>query len=194
MEKNLSYYLDLRYPVLITEAEENGTYYVEAEIPELPGCGAQGLNQIEALKRLAEAKRLWIAARLKRNLPIPEPVSEEDYSGKFLLRITPDLHKKLALGAKNESLSLNQFIRKIVENALTLERVLEKVERLEQEIVGLHMTIALRNESTQTAYGSISALGGIVQYTKASVNEYKSQTPLHLDLGEQFKKALLEGA
>lgn len=176
MKKNLSYYLALRYPILITEAEENGKSYLEAEIPELPGCGAQETTINEALEQLTVAKKLWIKARLKRNLPVPEPVSEEDYSGKFLLRIPPDLHKKLALGARNESLSLNQYIRKIVENALTLGHVMEKMERLEQEIKQLRGTIEFPNERTLTAYGSIYSWGMSAIRPRANVNEYPPQT------------------
>lgn len=134
MKKDLSYYLKLNYPILITKDEENGKLFYEAEIPDLPGCGAYGKTKNEALKRLEEAKELWITARLKRNLPIPEPISMDDFSGRYLLRIPPRLHMHLTQNAKKEEMSLNQYLRKILEEALSFEDILERIEMIEQEV------------------------------------------------------------
>lgn len=141
MKQDLEYYLGLKYPVLLTEGEDNGEPYVEAEIPELPGCGSYGKNRREALDRLEEAKKGWIEARLKRGLSIPEPVSEEDFSGRFLLRITPDMHRKLVAGAKRKNLSLNQYVRKALEDSVSLESILEKLNGLEQKLNDLDKAI-----------------------------------------------------
>jgi antitoxin HicB len=145
MKRDLKYYLRLKYPILLTESEDNGVPYIEAEIPELPGCGSYGVSRTEALERLNKAKRNWIKARLKRNLPIPEPVSEEDFSGKFLLRITPELHRLLAKGARDECLSLNQYIRKILETNVVIDTVLEKMKSLEQEITRIRRVIEIES-------------------------------------------------
>jgi antitoxin HicB len=141
MTKNLNYYLELKYPLIISEGIENGEPYFEAEIPELSGCGSFGETIEQALERLREAKELWIKARLKRGLPIPEPISEEDFSGKFLLRITPALHRKLAADAKNENLSLNQYIRKVLEERISLNAVLDRLNYLEQRMVGIYRPV-----------------------------------------------------
>jgi len=134
MKKDLSYYLRLDYPILITKDEENGKPFYEAEIPDLPGCGAYGKTKNETLKRLEEAKELWITARLKRNLSIPEPVSVDDFSGRYLLRIPPRLHMQLTQNAKKEGLSLNQYLRRILEKALSFENILERLETIEHEV------------------------------------------------------------
>lgn len=141
MAKDLQYYLGLKYPVVISEGIENGRRYIEAEIPELPGCGSFGETVEEALYRLEEARELWMKARLKRGLLIPEPVSEEDFSGKFLLRIPPELHRKLATGAKSKSLSLNQYVRKVLEDSISITAVLERMEELEQKIASIGKAI-----------------------------------------------------
>lgn len=141
MKKDISYYLKLNYPIIITRDEENGKPFYEAEIPDLPGCSAHGKTKNEALKRLEEAKELWITARLKRNLPIPEPISFDDFSGKYLLRIPPMLHMHLAQNAKKEEMSLNQYIRKNLETAVTLNQVLKKVEELSREVKQLSVKI-----------------------------------------------------
>lgn len=70
------YYLGLRYPVVIEKfTEYNGEERFGAEIPDLPGCGAEGRTKEEALERLREAKRAWIEVSLERGLDVPEPGS-----------------------------------------------------------------------------------------------------------------------
>jgi len=74
MKKDLKYYLNLPYTIRIFKyIEYNGKEYFGAEIPELPGCGAEGRTRKEALKKLQEAKRAWIEVSLERGLDIPEP-------------------------------------------------------------------------------------------------------------------------
>ena len=143
MKKDLSYYLKLNYATLLKQEKDNEKTYYEAEIPDLPGCGAYGKNKIEALNRLEEAKELWISSRLKRNLPVPEPSLEEDFSGKILLRIPAKLHMIISSNAKNEALSLNQFIRRKLESNLTLEIVQKEMTALKELVSELCRMIAL---------------------------------------------------
>lgn len=134
MKKDLSYYLSLNYPVTIIKDREDDKIYFEAEIPDLPGCGAHGESVEEALKRLDEAKKLWIEISLERGLDVPEPTSEDEFSGKFLLRIPARLHMQLSKLAQNEGVSLNQYIRNSLEKQLDIITVLEKVVELSKEI------------------------------------------------------------
>ena len=48
---------------------------------------------------------------------IPEPLSSRAYSGKFNLRVGEQLHRKLAMEAAAENLSLNQYILRRLSNA-----------------------------------------------------------------------------
>ena len=41
---------------------------------------------------------------------IPEPLADKSYSGKFQVRITPELHRKLAMEAAEERVSLNRYV------------------------------------------------------------------------------------
>jgi predicted HicB family RNase H-like nuclease len=41
---------------------------------------------------------------------IPEPITEKTYSGKFQVRITPELHRRLAIEAAEENVSLNRYV------------------------------------------------------------------------------------
>jgi predicted HicB family RNase H-like nuclease len=41
---------------------------------------------------------------------VPEPLSERSYSGKFNLHVGEGLHRRLAIQAAEEHLSLNQYV------------------------------------------------------------------------------------
>ena len=81
-----------------------------AVIPELSGCSAFGKTPEKALEELEVAKDLWLEAARKEKRGIPEPIAEKDLTGKFLLRLPKDLHQKLALEAREQGVSLNQFM------------------------------------------------------------------------------------
>lgn len=108
-EKVLSYYLRLRYPVEVHES--NGGYFVTH--PDLDGCMAQGATLDEALSSLADARELWIEARLAGGYGVPEPDSGE-YSGKLSLRMPPELHRRLARLAEKRGISLNLLINSVL--------------------------------------------------------------------------------
>jgi predicted HicB family RNase H-like nuclease len=46
---------------------------------------------------------------------------EKPYSGKFNLRISPELHKEIAITARKMKLSINKFVEKAVVDELTLQ-------------------------------------------------------------------------
>lgn len=108
MIKDLQYYLELPYRVVLHPSEEGG-YAVE--VLELPGCISQGQTMEEALKMIEDAKLCWLEAALEEGIDIPEPTSgTDDYSGKLNIRIPKSLHRTLAERAKDEKVSLNQYI------------------------------------------------------------------------------------
>lgn len=42
--------------------------------------------------------------------PVPEPMSSRSYSGKFNVRLGEHLHRKLAMEAAEQHMSLNQYV------------------------------------------------------------------------------------
>lgn len=50
-----------------------------------------------------------IETKLEFGYPIPEPV-DQDYSGKFNVRVPKTLHKQLVVAAEAEGVSLNQYV------------------------------------------------------------------------------------
>lgn len=83
---------------------------VTAEIMEFPGCVTYGRDSTEALSKLEKIAVDWIGAALEQGQDIPEPMAATDFSGKLVLRMTKGLHRRAALCADREGVSLNQFI------------------------------------------------------------------------------------
>lgn len=106
-KKDLEYYLALPYKVVLYPAEEGG-YAIE--IPELPGCISQGQTLEEAYEMIQDAKKGWFDIALQDGETIPEPARVEEYSGKFNIRMPKSLHRTLVEKAKEENVSLNQYI------------------------------------------------------------------------------------
>jgi predicted RNase H-like HicB family nuclease len=88
--------------------EEDGTY--RAEIIEFPGCFAVGETPAEAAENLENAAASWLKSTIAKGRHVPEPMDENDYSGKLVLRLPKSLHKRAAYAANREGVSLNQFI------------------------------------------------------------------------------------
>lgn len=106
MKKDMAYYMALPYREVI-EADPAGGYV--GYVAEWKGCITQAETKAELLDALDDAKKCWLTAALEEGLNIPEPAREEDFSGRFNLRIPKSLHKRLAMSAKAEGVSLNQL-------------------------------------------------------------------------------------
>ena len=107
-----------RYPAQVFWNEDDKGFIAVA--PDLPGCSAFGQTQQEALHELQDAIQAWIeAAQAAGNLVPPPSASASDHhhSGKVLLRMPRRLHAQLARAAKQEGVSLNQYIVYLLSSA-----------------------------------------------------------------------------
>ncbi len=107
MMKTIEYYMNLPYRMEIIPDTSEGGYAVL--FPELPGCLTCGETIEEALKNADDCKREWFLAEIEEGRTIPEPFSDENYSGQFKLRIPKSLHKSLAEHSKAEGISMNKY-------------------------------------------------------------------------------------
>ena len=100
-------YFNLPYRRVLVP-EEDGTF--RAEILEFPGCIATGDTEVGALKALKDVAFSWLESVAAMGKAIPEPMENLQYSGKLVLRMPKNLHKKAARAAERDGVSLNQFI------------------------------------------------------------------------------------
>ena len=50
--------------------------------------------------------------------PMPEPLAERTYSGKFMVRIPPEVHRSLTMRAAEEGVSLNRLVSARLANSI----------------------------------------------------------------------------
>lgn len=107
--RDLNYYLGLNYEVKLRQLseEEGGGWF--AEVPLLPGCMSDGETIEEAVRNLNDAKKGWIETCLALGREVPEPKADA-FSGQLRVRMPKSLHRALTEKAKEENISLNQFI------------------------------------------------------------------------------------
>jgi predicted RNase H-like HicB family nuclease len=100
--------MNLPYTVEITP--DDGSFFVK--IKELEGCMSVGDTVADAVAMIEDAKREWLHAAIKEDIdiPLPEAMQADRYSGKFPLRLPKSLHRKLAESAEREGVSLNQYL------------------------------------------------------------------------------------
>jgi predicted RNase H-like HicB family nuclease len=61
----------IKYDVIIYWSQEDGTFI--AEVPELPGCAADGATYQEGLANVEVVIQEWIETAKELGRPIPEP-------------------------------------------------------------------------------------------------------------------------
>jgi antitoxin HicB len=97
----------LNYPFTIRQlSDDDGGGYL-AEAIDLPGCMSDGETPEEAAHNIQDAIECWIEAAKAAGREIPSSSNDEDYSGKWLMRVPKTLHRKLVEASKRERVSLN---------------------------------------------------------------------------------------
>ena len=102
-------YLDRPYHIVIQHITDESDSYYYATVKEFDGCMSHGDTYTEAFENIRIAMEGWIETKLENGFPVPEPIEENQYSGKFVLRIPKSLHAQLAMDAEREGVSLNQY-------------------------------------------------------------------------------------
>lgn len=66
---------------------------------------------------MCKAAEEWVAILHQDGTPLPKPKRSRDYSGKFMVRIDPAIHQRLALKAVSTGESLNQLAARALAKA-----------------------------------------------------------------------------
>lgn len=85
--------------------------------PGLFHGGCHGKDEAEVYRELCEIAEEWVEIFETDGKPLPAPTAGKEYSGKFVVRITPELHQRAALKAMARGESLNQFVAEALAHA-----------------------------------------------------------------------------
>jgi predicted HicB family RNase H-like nuclease len=97
-----------RYTYRVTWSEEDGEYVgLCAEFPSLSWLAE---SPEAAFKGIREVVAEIVLDMQNNNEPIPEPLAGKHYSGVFTVRVTPDLHRRIAMKAAEDKVSINRFV------------------------------------------------------------------------------------
>ena len=78
-----------------------------AEFPSLSWLASSPEEALRGILRVATK----VVKDMKANSePVPEPICSRRYSGKLMVRIPPEVHRRLSLEAAEEDISLNRLI------------------------------------------------------------------------------------
>ena len=106
-----------KYSFQVTWSDEDDAYI--ASCPEFPGLLAHGETPNEAIAEAQIALEGVIEVYKESDMQLPEPITRQQYSGQFRLRIPKSLHRQAAELAAREGVSLNTFIHGAVEAKVT---------------------------------------------------------------------------
>jgi predicted RNase H-like HicB family nuclease len=96
------------YTYRVTWSEEDGEHVgLCAEFPSLSWLAA---TPEKALRGIRELVAEVVEDLRSEGEGTPQPIATKQYSGRFMLRVPPEVHKDLALRAAESGVSLNRYV------------------------------------------------------------------------------------
>ena len=96
-----------RYTYRVTWSENDNEYVgLCAEFPSLSWLAKRPET---ALKGIRDLVANVVKDMQKSCEKVPQPLAEKNYSGKFMVRIPPEIHRELAIQAAESGVSLNRL-------------------------------------------------------------------------------------
>ncbi len=114
-KKDKIHQMSARYPCAIEWSEEDGCFVGNA--PPLVSQCCHGDSVAEVAKQLAAVVEDLVEDVIDGKLPAPKSPPAKNFSGTFVVRLAPGLHKKSALLAQARGDSLNQFVSDVLARA-----------------------------------------------------------------------------
>jgi len=99
---------DDKYTYRVTWSDEDSEYV--GLCAEFPGLSWLAKTPGAALRGIRRTVSDVVADMNKNGESVPEPMSCRRFSGKFLVRVPPEVHRRLALEAAEASVSLNRLV------------------------------------------------------------------------------------
>ena len=96
-----------RYTYRVTWSQDDREYVgLCAEFPSLSWLAASPEGALKGIRKVVADV---VADLRKSGEEIPEPLSSRRFSGRFLVRVPPDVHRQLAVEAAEAGVSLNRL-------------------------------------------------------------------------------------
>jgi antitoxin HicB len=135
MRQPLTYFLDQSYPFTVT-SDPDGGFFIS--YPDLPGCITQVAALAEVGPAADEIRKLWLETAFRHGMDIPLPRSDAGYSGKFVVRLPRNLHRRLAQSAQQDGVSLNQYVVNLLATNDADQRVLRGLDVVNRKLEDIH--------------------------------------------------------
>src|SRR2546425_12747348 len=101
-----------RYPKFVEWSDEDQCFI--GRCPMLFNGGVHGDDEAAVYRELCRTAEEWVGILHKDGVPLPRAKRSEEYSGKFLVRVAPEIHQRLALKAMAAGESLNSMVAKVL--------------------------------------------------------------------------------
>jgi predicted HicB family RNase H-like nuclease len=96
-----------RFPKFVEWSDEDQCFV--GRCPTLFEGGVHGNDEAKVYAELCQVAEEWVEILHKDKLPLPQDLTGKKYSGKFVLRLEPALHRRLAVKAIAAGESLNSY-------------------------------------------------------------------------------------
>lgn len=97
-----------KYAYRVIWSDEDGEHVgLCAEFPSLSWLAKTPEAALKGIRRVVTAA---VKDMKRRHEAVPEPIAMKKYSGKFLVRVPPEVHRKLAIEADEAQVSLNRLV------------------------------------------------------------------------------------
>ena len=100
----------------LIEWSDEDDCFVGSAVPLIGQC-CHGKTPVEVAAQLEEIVADLCADVVAGKLPVPSFDDRKTYSGKFVVRVTPELHRTASLKAQARRESLNKFVGDAIANA-----------------------------------------------------------------------------
>lgn len=123
-------FLDAKYALAVMPDGDDEEPGFIAKAAELPGLLGYGSTEAEAIADFHDVKEDWFDSAVEMNIPVLLPKADiaAEYSGKFVVRMSPELHQTVSQLAESSELSLNSYIVQTLREHVARPGVLEELK------------------------------------------------------------------
>lgn len=162
----------MKYNFRVYQTEANGVRFWVAESSDLEHCVGQGNTPEEAVEELEQNELTWldVAQQFGDEIPQESIRSSAQFSGKFTVRLSRTLHRKLSERAEEEGVSLNALVSE------ALSGYVNEPSKKQQEMANeflRNMSDVMKNTGVALGTASIIIANASPSYPSTSIRLYE---------------------